>query len=151
VALYLLAPLPIDVEITDEDPAGVTGRTDAPGKRWVERIDECDRLRRSFQEQQAVGLMTLDELRERLGELEDTRGLALAEMEALAQHERRVQGLERDRGALLESYAEAVPDALDGLESGERNRLYRMLRLEVTPSDGNYVVSGAFCDSGFSP
>ena len=95
--------------------------------------------------------MTLDELRDRLGELEGTRSVAMAELEALAQHEERVQGLERDRDALLKSYSEAVPDALDDLEPGERNRLYRKLRLEVTPSDGGYAVSGAFCDSGLSP
>jgi site-specific DNA recombinase len=137
--------------LIEQERSGRNGDPEREVKRWVERIAECDRLRRSFQDQQAAGLMTLDELRERLGELEDTRSLALAEMDALAQHEERVQKLERDRDALLESYAEAVPDALDGLESGERNKLYRMLRLEVTPSDSGYAVSGAFCDSGLSP
>ncbi len=93
----------------------------------------------------------MDELRERLGELEDARRLALTELEALAAHEERVKGLERDRDALLKSYAEAVPGALDGLEPEERNKLYRMLRLEVTPSNGGYAVSGAFCGFGLSP
>jgi hypothetical protein len=137
--------------LIEQERNGRNGGPEREAKRWVERIAECDRLRRSYQDQQAAGLMTLDELRERLGELEDTRSLALAEMEVLAQHEERVQGLERDRDALLESYAEAVPDALDGLEPGERNKLYRMLRLEVTPSDDGYAVSGAFCDTGLSP
>ena len=49
---------------------------------WV-LAHECDRLRRNYQEHQAAGLMTLNELSERLGELEDTRSLALEEMEAL--------------------------------------------------------------------
>jgi hypothetical protein len=89
--------------------------------------------------------MTLDELRERIGDLEETRRLALAELDALTRHEERVKGLERDRDALLEYYAEAVPGALDDLEPEERNKLYRMLRLEVTPSEGGYAVSGAFC------
>jgi site-specific DNA recombinase len=136
--------------LIEQERNGRNGDPEREAKRWVERIDECDRSRRNYQEQQAAGLMALDELRERLGELEDTRSLALAEMESLARHEERVQGLERDRDALLESYAEAVPDALDGLEPGERNTLYRMLRLEVTPSDGGFAMSGAFCDSVLS-
>jgi flagellar motility protein MotE (MotC chaperone) len=137
--------------LIEQERNGRNGDPEREAERWLERIAECDRLRRSYQDQQAAELMTLDELRERLGELEDTRSLVLAEMEALARHEERVQGLERDRDALLESYAEAVPDALDGLEPEERNKLYRMLRLEVTPSDGGYAVSGAFCDTGLSP
>jgi hypothetical protein len=133
--------------LIEQERNGRNGDPEREAKHWIGRIAECDRLRRSYQDQQAAGLMTLDELRERLGELEDTRSLALTELEALSQREERVQGLERDRDALLESYAEAVPDALEGLEPGERNKLYRMLRLEVTPSDGGYAVSGAFCDT----
>jgi len=40
-----------------------------------------------------------------------------------------------------------VPEDLDG---EEKNKLYQMLRLEVTPEEG-YEVSGAFCtlDSQF--
>jgi Mn-containing catalase len=34
-------------------------------------------------------------------------------LDALTRHEERVKGLERDRDAVLESYAEAVPGALD--------------------------------------
>jgi hypothetical protein len=56
-----------------------------------------------------------------------------------------VKGLEQDRNALLESYAAALPSALDDLEPEERNELYRMLRLEVTPADGGYALSRAFC------
>jgi hypothetical protein len=41
-----------------------------------------------------------------------------------------------------------VPGALDNLDGEEKNRLYQMLRLEVTPSEEGYQVSGAFCTSG---
>jgi hypothetical protein len=37
---------------------------------------------------------------------------------------------------------------LDNLHGEEKNRLYQMLRLEVTPSEEGYKVSGAFCTSG---
>ena len=40
-----------------------------------------------------------------------------------------------------------VPDALDILSGEERNRVYRMLRLEVTSVSEEKEVSGAFCTS----
>jgi len=40
-----------------------------------------------------------------------------------------------------------VPDALDNLSGEEENRVYRMLRLEVTPVSEDLEVSGAFCTS----
>ena len=51
--------------------------------------------------------------------------------------------LERDRDALLESWAGMVPEALDSLTGDERNKVYRMLRLEVTPTPEGYMVTGA--------
>jgi hypothetical protein len=37
-----------------------------------------------------------------------------------------------------------VPEALDSLAGGERNKVYRMLRLEVRPSPEGYEVAGVF-------
>ena len=65
-------------------------------------------------------------------------------------HTEHVEELEQDRDILLESYAEMVPDALENLSGEERNRIYRMLRLEVTPVSEGLEVSGAFCTSGLS-
>ena len=48
--------------------------------------------------------------------------------------------------ALLESWAGAVPEALDQLTGRERNKVYRMLRLEVTPTTGGFDVTGALGD-----
>ncbi len=53
--------------------------------------------------------------------------------------------LESDRDGLLASYAEVVPEALDGLSGEERMRVYEMLQLEVKPDTEGYEVSGAFC------
>jgi hypothetical protein len=54
--------------------------------------------------------------------------------------------LEAERDALLASYAETVPEALDGLSGEERMRIYRMLQLEVRPDLEGYEVSGALCN-----
>jgi hypothetical protein len=40
-----------------------------------------------------------------------------------------------------------VPDAPDILSGEERNRVYRMLRLEVAPVSEGLEVSGVFCTS----
>ena len=48
----------------------------------------------------------------------------------------------------LEFYAGAVPEALDQLHGERRNRIYRMLRLEITPRpDGILDVRGILSDS----
>jgi Recombinase zinc beta ribbon domain len=112
-----------------------TGSHDPAGEAevWRQKIAECSHLRRAYQDQQAAGLMTVEELRERLEELENTRKLAQAELEALAEHEECIKELEKDRDALLQSMPEMAPSALEGLRGKEKNRLYRMLQLEVNP------------------
>jgi hypothetical protein len=47
--------------------------------------------------------------------------------------------------ALLESWAELVPASLETLSGLERNKVYRMLNLLVSPSPEGYEVSGSFC------
>jgi hypothetical protein len=61
-----------------------------------------------------------------------------------------IEELEKDREALLKSMAEIVPEALEDLTPQERNKIYRMLRLEVAPFAEGYEVSGAFCSSGLT-
>jgi flagellar motility protein MotE (MotC chaperone) len=112
---------------------------------WVKKLEECNRLRRAYQDQQAAGLMTLEELASRLKGLEETRRVATAELRALEAHEERVSELERDRDALLGSWVSMAPEALDQLTGEERNKVYRMLRLEVIPTGEGFAVSGAIC------
>jgi site-specific DNA recombinase len=120
-------------------------------RAWGEKLAECTRSRRAYQDQQAAGLMTLEELREKLEKIEGTRKLARAELQALRDRRERVKSLKRDRDALLEQMSAIVPDALDNMPPDKRNELYRMLRLEVKPTQDGYAVRGAFCTSGPSP
>ena len=133
----------IDRELAagSRDPARET-------RAWEEKLAECARSRRAYQDQQAAGLMTLEELRDKLEDIENTRMQARAELEALNSRRERVKSLERDRDALLEQMSAVVPDALDNLPSDKRNELYRKLRLEVKPTEDGYAVSGALCTSG---
>ena len=67
-----------------------------------------DRKRSAYQDQQAEGLITLDELRTKLAALEETRSVALAELEALRSRREQIERLENDAHVLLEHYAGMV-------------------------------------------
>ena len=94
--------------------------------------------------------MTLQELGAKLEQLEEGRREAERELTTFRANQQRVDELEKDRDALLQSMSEIVPGALNCLDGEEKNRLYQMLRLEVTPSEEGYEVSGAFCTSGLT-
>jgi hypothetical protein len=110
-------------------------------------VAKYTRLTSAYQDQQAAGLMTLQELGAKLEELEKGHKMAERELMALKSHQQRVEELEKDRDALLQGTSKMVPSALDNLDGEEKNRLYQMLRLEVTPSEEGYEVGGAFCTS----
>jgi hypothetical protein len=105
------------------------------------------RLRKAYQQQQAAGLMSLEELGGMLEELEETRKLAEAELENVTTRRNWVEELEQDRDVLLGYLTSVVPVELDRLTGEERNRVYRMLRLEVRPFPKGYEVKGAFSSS----
>ena len=93
----------------------------------------------------AEGLIAFDELRAKLADLQKVREAVEQELENLRKREERLKELEKDRDDLLESWAELVPAGLDELSGLERNKVYRMLNLLVTPAPEGYQVSGAFC------
>jgi hypothetical protein len=113
---------------------------------WMKKLEECERKRRAYQDQQAAGLMTLEELKERLDELEGARKLAQSEIAILADREERAKELERDWDVLLEELASLVPERLEKLPKSRRNGLYQSLRLRVVPAaDEGYWVQCGFC------
>jgi DNA repair exonuclease SbcCD ATPase subunit len=136
--------------LIEQEQACAPRDLDREAKAWTRKMDECTHLRNAYQDQQAAGFMTLQELGSKLEELEARRKTAERKLVALRSHQQRVEELEQDRDALLESMSEMVPSALEGLTGEEKNRLYRMLCLEVTPSEEGYEVSGAFCTSGLT-
>ncbi len=87
--------------------------------------------------------MTIEELGSKLAGLEVTRRLALDEIAAVRARDKRAEELERDRDSLLESWVGAVPRAFDELTGLDRNKVYRLLRLEVTPTADGFGVTGA--------
>ncbi len=107
--------------------------------------------RRGYLRLAAKGHMTDEELEEALAELEDTRETAESELRALRGRLEAIRQLERDKDALLESYARMVPEELDRLEAAERHQIYKMLRLIVVIyPDASLEVTGVLRDC-FAP
>ncbi len=114
-------------------------------KLWTDKLAEVDRKRARYQEMAADDLITFDELRLRLSELDSTRAIAKREIEALRNREERIAELEKNRDNLLASLMSIAPEALDALTSQERRQLYTMLKLQAyTYPDGSLEIGGAF-------
>jgi hypothetical protein len=123
---------------------GARGNPEREAATWLERISEVERQRSRAQDLAIEGLLTPEELRDRLRHLEEVCRSAEEKLAALRECEERLQALEHDRDALLKSYAKLVPEALDTLEAEERHRVYKMLRLSTLAyPDGTLEVSGA--------
>jgi hypothetical protein len=130
--------------IEDERKAGC-GDPEQEAQLWAEKLAECARLRAAYQDQQATGLMTIEELACKLGELEETRRHAERQLAALENYQDRIAELEADRGALFEYLEREIPERLDNLTGKERNQVYRRLCFEVKPTPEGYKITGVFC------
>ncbi len=125
----------------------VRGNPKREAKVWLDKLAEVDHKRSAYQDQQAEGLITMDELRTKLAALDTTREVARKELEALRGREERIEELERDKDALLESYAALAPEAIESLTPEERRRVHEMFQLRVVVDpDGRVEVSGAFVE-----
>ena len=131
-------------EMIEQERESTRGNPHQETKVWLEKLAEVDRMRSGYQEMAAKGLITFEELGVKLEELENTRSGATRELEVLRSRRERIEGLERDKDALLESYAGMVPQALDSLTPEERHQIYKMLRVQVTVGpDWRVEVTGA--------
>ena len=116
-----------------------------------EKLSQNTQTRRAYQDQQAAGLMTLEELAARLEELEHTRKVLEAELVALERTQQKAEELRDDRDATLAALATSIPEALDGLRGEEIIAVYRKLRLRVLPSEEGYDATGVLCTLGPTP
>jgi site-specific DNA recombinase len=122
------------IELKRQEMRGDPGRE---ARRWLEKLEEAERLRRGYQEQAARGYMTLDELGERLKELEETRATAQHELRLLKGRQEDMEKLERYKEELLEHYEAISPAALDNLTPEQRHHFYSVLGLKAhLPPEG---------------
>src|SRR5215207_7753627 len=94
-------------------------------KVWVEKRVETDRMRSGYQDLAVKGLLTFEELEEKLRGLEETRKTAERELETLRSRRERIEELERDKENLLESYAGMAQEALGSPLPEERHQVYK--------------------------
>ena len=127
----------------EAEKASAHGDPEAAATFWLDKLAEANRKRARYQEMAAEDLISFDELRARIAELEVTRITAERELMALRNRQEQIQQLEQDKETLLEDYESLLPDALDGLDAPERHRVYKMLRVEAAiATDGTFEVSG---------
>jgi hypothetical protein len=120
---------------------------------WGKQLEKANIKRSRYQAQEAEGLMTRQELRAKLAELDETVDLAEAEIEKLRHYEERIQAMEKDGEELLERYTKLVPEELDNLPPTYRRQVYHMLQIEVlVPKEGEIKIrlpflpeEGEFC------
>ncbi len=91
------------------------GDPDQEAASWLEKLSEVEQERRGYLRFAAKGHMTDEELDEALAELEEIRMMAEDELAIIRGRKENLEELERDRDALLESYAEMTPEGLDAL------------------------------------
>ena len=89
----------------------------------MEKLAELEQERRGYLRLAAKDRMTDAELDGALGELEETREAAEREIAALRGRKEALGALARDRDALLDHYAQMVPEALDALTPEERQQV----------------------------
>jgi site-specific DNA recombinase len=116
-----------------------------------DRLSQNTHLRRAYQDQQAAGLMTLEELAAKLEELEDTRKVLEADLASLEHSQQKAKELENDRDSVVASLAATIPEALENLTGEEINAVYRKLRLRLIPSEEGYNATGVICTLGPTP
>ena len=135
----------------EQEREGLYGDPEQEAKVWTEKLAEVERMRSGYQDLAAKGLMTFEELGEKLQDLEETRRTAERELEVLRSRRERLEELERDKEVLLESYAGMALEALNSLLPEERHQVYKILRLKVVANvDSTLELSGVFTGDDLS-
>jgi site-specific DNA recombinase len=145
VDTLLESPEKIRVQLDASIAAESRRNPDEDAVSWLRVIEDCDKKRGAFQEQQAAGLMTMDELGAKLAQLNERKTAAQRELERANEGQRRVEQLEATKRTLLRAYADGILyDGLIGLTPEMRREIYEAMRLRITvPSQGKPRISGS--------
>jgi hypothetical protein len=132
-------------DIIEAERAERRGDPEEKERAWLDNRAAVDFKRARFQDMAAEGHITFDELGAKLGELKAARQTAERELALVRGRREVLEGLERDRDAIMESYAGImVPETLNDLSGEERHQVYRMLRPKVhVGPDGDLDIRGA--------
>jgi hypothetical protein len=103
------------------------------------QIAECDHLRGAYQEQQAAGHMTLDELGAKLVDLDERRTIAEKQLDQLRDGRKRIDQLRAQKRFVLETFGLGLKLGLVYFPPQMRRAIYEMLQLKITVSDDDSV------------
>jgi len=92
-------------ELIEDERRALRGNPDQGIRAWAKKLAEVDRKRSAYQDQQAEGLITLEELRTKLSALEEARTVAQRELNVLRSRREHIEPLENDADIILEHYA----------------------------------------------
>lgn len=95
--------------LIEEERRAARGNPNREAEVWAKKLSEVERKRSAYQDQQAEGLITLDELRSKLTVLEEAREAARRELAAVEERRERIEQLEQEATGLLAHYAGMVP------------------------------------------
>lgn len=115
------------------------GRVSQDGTRIADRIQKLDNMRRGYQRQAAEDLITIDELKAALAEIEDER-TQLTDMLTNAQNAaEHIAQMEREAKIIIGMYAGRLA-AFRNLQPEQRQEVYRRLGIKAT-IDRNGVLT----------
>jgi site-specific DNA recombinase len=102
---------------------------------WLHKIEDCDRRRGAYQDQQAEGLMSLEELRSKLDTLAQEREFAASRLRDSGERNERAESLRATKDSLLRVYRDGILyDGLLWFDATMRREIYEALQLTGTLS-----------------
>ncbi len=129
----------------DRERDGLHGDPERETKAWLRNLTEADGKRARFQDMAAEGLITFDELRAKLINLDEARKAAERELNLLQDRVEHIEALQQDKATVLAFLKDTLPKSLDEATPEERHQLYKMLRIRVTAKvDGYLELKGEF-------
>ena len=145
-------------KMIDQERNGLREDPEREAAAWLRSLAEADSKRARFQDMAAEGLITFDELRTKLIELDKARKAAKHELRLLQNRAERIEALQRDRDTVLASWEGTLPKSIDEIAPEERHYLYKRLRIRLAADpDGDLELNGEFsgklcvCDAEAAP
>ncbi len=111
--------------------SALRGRPELEAQVWLDELAQLDRKRGRYQEMATEEFITLEELREKLIDLQGSRTAAEQALEEVQGRAGRIFELERDRDVLLATYEAFATEEMDEASPEERHDFYRTLRMIV--------------------
>ena len=100
-------------------------------RHWHAELTKINRKREGHLDQQAEGLISMAELKEKLVNLEERREVAKRELGKLNRHHEHLAELERGAEALMERYTFEAREGLDLYTPEDKHDAYRRLGIKV--------------------